>query len=398
MKFNFIKVVCLVLCFALTVCAVPFKANVYAAEPTLSELQDKYEATQKHLNDLKNQRADQQDIINGLNEVIRAKQEIIDQFNKKINAYSEQINSKQKEIDKLNNDIETDKETFKKRIRSLYMSNSKTDVQIVLGANSFSEYLVLSQVAKTSSKRDKALIDKIVDAVTAIDKEKADIQKLLDEQKNERSVYDKEKAELDKKVAEVNRLINSIDRDIAKDQADLDKISDDINKKTASGEVGGDLGSGGKFFLWPSARFTYVSAGFDSDDSVHRGNHKGIDIAGGGIMGTPIRAAAAGKVYLVSSGCPHNYGKNYSCSVGGVRCGGGYGNYVAIDHDKYNGKHYKTLYAHMKSVAVRNGQHVQRGQVIGYVGTTGWSTGPHIHFETIVNGKKVNPKNFSYDY
>lgn len=395
MKFNFVKVICLLLCFALTVCILPFNA---AAEPTLAELQQQYKDAQDHLNNLKNQKAEQQEIINGLNEVIRAKQEIIDQFNKKINAYSEQINGKQKEIDKLNNDIETDKETFKKRIRSLYMSNSKTDVQIVLGANSFSEYLVLSQVAKTSSKRDKALIDKIVDAVTAIDKEKADIQKLLDEQKNERSVYEKEKAELDKKVAEVNKLISSINRDIAKDQADLDKISDSIDKMTASGEVGGDLGSGGGFFLWPSARFTYVSAGFDSDDSVHRGNHKGIDIAGGGIMGTPIRAAAAGKVYLVSSGCTHNYGKNYSCSVGGVRCGGGYGNYVAIDHDKYNGNHYKTLYAHMKSVAVRNGQHVERGQIIGYVGTTGWSTGPHIHFETIVNGKKVNPKNFSYAY
>ncbi len=393
MKLNLVKIVCLVLCFVLTVCAIPFKPDVYAEEPTLAELQQQYQDAQKHLNDLKNQKAQQQDIINGLNAVIAAKQEIINQYNKKINAYSDQINDKQKEIDKLNNDIDEDKETFKKRIRSLYMSNSKTDVQIVLGANSFSEYLVLSQVAKSSSKRDKILIDKIVEAVTVIKEEQSGIQKLLDEQTEARSVYDKEKAELDKKVAEVNKLINSINRDIAKDEADLKKISDNIDKMTASGEVGGDLGASGKFFLWPSAKFTYISAGFDSDDSVHKGNHKGIDIAGGGIMGTPIRAAAAGKVYLVSSGCKHNYSKNYSCG-----CGGGYGNYVAIDHDKYNGNHYKTLYAHMSSVAVYNGQHVQRGQVIGYAGTTGWSTGPHIHFETIVNGKKVNPKNFSYAY
>lgn len=393
MKLTLIKTISLVLCFALTVCAIPFVSNVYAAEPTLAELQQQYKEAQDNLNKLKNQKAEQQEIIKGLNVVIAAKQEIIDQFNKKINAFSEQINEKQKEIDKLNDNIESDKEAFKKRIRSLYMSNSKTDVQIVLGANSFSEYLVLSQVAKTSSKRDKVLIDKIVETVSAIQEEQDGIQKLLDEQTEARSVYDKEKAELDKKVAEVNKLINSINRDIAKDEADLKKISDSIDKMTASGEVGGDLGSGGGFFLWPSAKYTYVSAGFDSDDSVHKGNHKGIDIAGSGIMGTPIRAAAAGKVYLVSSGCTHNYGKNYSCG-----CGGGYGNYVAIDHDKYNGNHYKTLYAHMKSVAVRNGQHVERGQIIGYVGTTGWSTGPHIHFETIVNGKKVNPKNFSYAY
>ena len=144
-------------------------------------------------------------------------------------------------------------------------------------------------------------------------------------------------------------------------------------------------------FLWPSASFYYVSAEFNSGDSVHKGNHKGIDIAGGGISGTPVRAAAAGTVYNACGYCTHNYGKNYSCG-----CGGGYGNFVAIDHGKYNGNYYKTLYGHMSKITVSVGQQVSRGQIIGYVGSTGWSTGPHIHFETIYNGTKVNPRRFSY--
>ena len=73
---------------------------------------------------------------------------------------------------------------------------------------------------------------------------------------------------------------------------------------------------------------------------------------------------------------------SYSCG-----CGGGYGNYIMIDH----GNGYSTLYAHLSSLAVSTGQTVRKGQVIGYVGTTGHSTGPHLHFETRYMGEKYDP-------
>ena len=112
-------------------------------------------------------------------------------------------------------------------------------------------------------------------------------------------------------------------------------------------------------------------------------------------------AAAAGVVTVGCSTCTHDYGKvSSSGSVYSCKCGS-YGNYIMIDHGKYNGYYYRTTYAHLKkgSVAVKTGQKVAQGQKIGAVGSTGNSTGWHLHFE-IRRGKTknslspVNPKNY----
>ena len=98
---------------------------------------------------------------------------------------------------------------------------------------------------------------------------------------------------------------------------------------------------------------------------LHGPGNRGIDI--GAPTGTPIYASASGTVLSTKTGC----------KVGYKRCGGGYGNLVIIAHDNNT----KTLYAHMSKVDTRSGSQVTRGEIIGYVGNTGRSTGPHIHFE-----------------
>ena len=98
---------------------------------------------------------------------------------------------------------------------------------------------------------------------------------------------------------------------------------------------------------------------------LHGPGNRGIDI--GAPTGTPIYASASGTVTIVKTGC----------KVGQRRCGGGYGNMAIVEHS--NGT--KTLYGHMSKLAVKMGEQVARGEAIGYVGNTGKSTGPHIHFE-----------------
>ena len=116
--------------------------------------------------------------------------------------------------------------------------------------------------------------------------------------------------------------------------------------------------------IWP------VSGPITSPFGMRWGSlHPGIDIGVG--MGTPIRAAASGRVISAS----------YA---------GGYGNLVVIDH----GNGLATAYAHQSSMAVSSGQQVSQGQVIGYVGSTGFSTGPHLHFEVRVNGSPVDPMGY----
>lgn len=125
-----------------------------------------------------------------------------------------------------------------------------------------------------------------------------------------------------------------------------------------------DLGTGN--FIWPALGSVSSPFGWRPGEF-----HTGIDIAAA--YGEPIRAADSGTVVQVSTSW------------------GGYGKQVVIDH---GGGRTLTRYAHMSAFAVQVGQEVKKGQVIGYVGNTGRSTGPHLHFEVIVNGKAVNPINY----
>jgi murein DD-endopeptidase MepM/ murein hydrolase activator NlpD len=271
------------------------------------------------------------------------------------------------------------------------MSGSNSNLQILLGAEDFSEYLVLSEMTKSVSAKDAKLINKIIAAIDEIEVEKAEIQKIADEQDAVKAELDAQKKNLNSQVAEVNALLKDINADINQAQKDYDKAGAEIDKLSSPQAGNSNLTTDPTKFLWPVPGYYRISAGWQSNDSVHKGTHKGIDISTGG-RSVEIVACDDGYVYIVKNSCTHNYGKNYSCG-----CGGGYGNYVAIDHGKgSDGKTYKTLYAHMKKAVVKNGQYVKRGQVIGYVGTTGWSTGYHLHLETIVNGTKVNPKKFQY--
>ena len=141
-------------------------------------------------------------------------------------------------------------------------------------------------------------------------------------------------------------------------------------------------GGSGKL-AWPVPGYYAISYGYGYRNAGSiTGFHKGIDISSWGIMGQNITAAAAGTVIRVENDCKHNYAKNGSCG-----CGGGYGRYCIIDH----GNGIWTLYGHATNISVLPNQHVEAGQVLGQVGTTGWSTGPHLHFEVRINGSAVNP-------
>ena len=136
----------------------------------------------------------------------------------------------------------------------------------------------------------------------------------------------------------------------------------------------------GSGYTWPVPGHTALSSVFGEDRGTY--GHGAIDISDGSIMGATVVAADSGTVVVSNNSCTHNWGKSGSCG-----CGGGYGNYVWIDHN--NGK--CTIYGHLTRAVVSQGSHVSKGQVIGYVGSTGWSSGPHLHFECRINGTKYDP-------
>lgn len=145
------------------------------------------------------------------------------------------------------------------------------------------------------------------------------------------------------------------------------------------------LWTSNKLYDWPVPGYTNITSYYGNRNGTM---HNGIDISSSGISGKPIIAAKAGKVIEVCTSCTHNYGKNYSCG-----CGGGYGNYVVIEHyDKT-----RTRYAHCSTVNVSLNQYVYNGQKVATVGSTGHSTGAHLHFEVYLNATtRTDPMAQSY--
>lgn len=135
-------------------------------------------------------------------------------------------------------------------------------------------------------------------------------------------------------------------------------------------------------FTWPVPGFYHISYGVGWRWGAY---HQGIDIYSPNIRGANICAAASGTVIRVNNNCIHDWGKNGSCG-----CGGGYGNYCIIDH----GNGYWTLYGHSQHMNVSVGQYVTQGQVLGIVGSTGYSTGDHLHFEIRLNGVALDPSKY----
>ena len=140
----------------------------------------------------------------------------------------------------------------------------------------------------------------------------------------------------------------------------------------AGGSSGGGSANASGSFLWPVASYVYVSSRFGLRVHPITGktkSHTGIDIASN--QGTAVYASDGGTVTLA--------GWN-----------GGYGNCIMIDH----GNGYVTLYGHLSSISVSVGQTVSQGATIGAVGSTGNSTGPHLHFEVLKNGTRIDPEQF----
>ena len=388
---------CIAVVLVFCAAAVPASGAMSSSQlrSKISDLEQQSKAKEAEIKKLKAQANQQQAVKAALEEKIALTQQQIDLCNREMAKINRVIAANKAEINAKNAEIESDKLAFKKRLRAIYMSNTGSNVQVLLGADDFSQFLELSQLTSSVSARDQYLIEKLVAAIDVLNQKQAENQKLLDEQVSIKNTVVAKQRELQAQNAEITSVINSINSDTAqlnKENADLEKQIKQYQSTLASLTTTGGTSYvyDGGAFLWPVSGFYTITAGFQSNDSVHRGHHNGIDIAGGGINGAPILAVADGVVSRANNSCTHNRPKSGSCG-----CGGGFGNYVQINHGTNSkGQTFMVTYGHMSRAVVSPGTIVKRGQVIGYVGSTGWSTGYHLHLGIAVSGAWVNPMSF----
>ncbi len=376
-------ILALVFCF-LAVNACP--TSTVSAKSELDSIKEQIAALQNQINANKAERNEKNQDKKAIEKDISNLQKKISLCNQFITAANNQIAEGEKEVAEKTNAIKDTKEAFKKRIRSLYASNTGSTIQILLGAESFSDFLTRTELTKCITKQDTQLVNELISSIEEINKKIEESNKLKAEQDAIRAELLKDKASLDSDIAAVNKVITQLNNGIASDERDLKNLNNYMNELLYGGDV--DIVFNGKF-IWPVPGYYGVSCEFDSHDPLHPTGHMGMDITTNKRYGPTIVAAASGTITKMSNDCRHNYGKYRSCG-----CGNGFGNHVRISHGRYNGQTFLTIYGHMTEVA--SGMHVNKyvttGQKIGTVGSTGFSTGPHLHFAVAVNKIYRDPR------
>lgn len=415
-----------ILSAVLVLCIACFGA-VFAVSAT-----EDIDSLESRLQELQQQDAEYQAILDSTKEDISEKEAYSDALVSKIGVLSEQLalnhnkcqeldNSivqLQADIDTANANIDSQIVTLKGRLRTIYKAGGASDIEVILGAKDFSDFLDKLELVKALSSYDERLINGIqteLEQITAnkkvLEENRAELEtvktELTSNQTELQALLDENQALLDTLYTESEMILHNMSstssamssvekqiqdyyeeqRKAAEEAAKQEQQNNNNSGSSSSGSSsGGSSGGGSSYsppasgYAWPCPGFYYLSSQWNEDRYTY--NHGAIDIAGGGIMGSSCVAADDGTVVYSYSSCIHNWGKRGSCG-----CGGGYGNYLLIDHG--NGK--STLYAHLSSLNVYAGDTVSKGQVIGYVGSTGESTGPHLHFECRYYGTKYNP-------
>ncbi len=391
LKRMFAFALCCVLAVGCALTAAPAEAKTASEiNSQISELEKQSKALEAEIKELKTKKAEQNSIKKKIEAQIANTQSQITLCNSKITKFNKEIAENEAKIAEKEKEKEDAVFLFKQRLRTIHMSNGSSTIQVLLGADSFSDYLTLAQLTKVVSAHDKKIVEDIITIVDEINVAQEEINAKVAEQNEAKATLAAKKSELDKQVSEVNSVIAEINADTSAAEKENKKTEADIKALEAElapyVNVTTSAVYDGSAFSWPVTGYYTISSYFGKRWGTW---HRGIDIAGSGIYNKPIIAVADGIVVKSYNSCSHNYPKQSSCG-----CGSGWGNHVMIDHGSYQGNNYKSLCGHMTKVAVSVGQSVKKGQVIGYVGTTGYSTGYHCHFEIYLNGTRVDPLNY----
>ncbi len=353
--------------------------------------------------------------INILNEKLSIINGYMTTMDMKIATERDQANALRAEIDE-------GVEQYKKRLRAMYIAGDIGYAEVVFGAGDFFDMLMRTELMQRVTASDAKRLDELCakkavydekmksieneknvydDQAAALEREKKSLAELYDSNGETRRALREHKKQLedDQRVFEneiysYEGILNDLllgtynsDVDEAKRletepeaKAMMESLQEGIAARQKAGQTIPDTECQ-YTFKWPVKDHYEISSGVGARWGSY---HTGLDIPGE--SGFPITAAEAGEVVRTNNSCTHNYGKYGSCG-----CGGGYGNFVIIDH----GNGFLTLYGHLTQTEVEVGDKVKEGQEIGLMGSTGYSTGTHLHYELRYQGYVTDPSVFT---
>ncbi len=367
-----------VLVSALPVRAAVTQSTVNALKDQLSGLTGKKKTAQKELNELRSQKASILAEIEKLDGAVEAAEQELEVQESLITELDELIAIKEIELaDSEAKEIEQ-YEKLRSRVRFMYENGSMSYMAILLSSDDFSDFLTRYEIVSQISKYDKKLFEELKALKELIAEQKASLEEDRAVEIEVRAAMEENKAALQTTYNERSAQMKKIEAaegeakaHYLEIEAEEDKLSKEIkNAINALAKANASATYVGGNMMWPlPAANNVVTSKYGMRTHPVTGVYKlhtGVD----------LRASKGTKIYAANSGTVTTAGYNTA-----------YGYYVVINH----GGGVATLYAHMSKMAVSKGQKVTQGTIIGYVGSTGYSTGPHLHFEVIKNGDYTNP-------
>ena len=352
------------------------KEDAAALKKQRAELQKQLKAIQAD----KSKALDQKAL---LEQQINATQAEINNIAAQITQYDQLIAQKETELAATEEKERAQYELFCSRVREMEKQDEVSYWAVLFRASSFTDLLGRLDAINEIMKYDQGVIDDLKALQAEIEEKKATLESSKAETEAAKAELVSKENELNTQRSQANAVIQQLSAneneteaalaDLEAEQdalwAEAQRLSDQLVAQQAANGQSTESNPGG--YIWPvnSRYITSTVGGRASPGGIGSTNHKGTDIGRVGYTSS-IYAAKSGTVIV----------SQYSSS---------YGNYVVISHGSGN----TTLYAHMSSRKVSVGQYVNQGDVIGITGSTGNSTGPHLHFEVTENGVRVNPLN-----
>ncbi len=320
--------------------------------------------------------------------------------NEEIRLYDEMISDKEKELFEAQALEQQQLERYRARVRAMEENGSLNILALILKSNNLGEMLTAIDDIGEIMKSDRDLEDAYIRARENTEAVKAEYLDYRAEINAKQDGLREEQKKLEDEIDEASQLLLEIQENIDEHQAEYEEIvaeedateaalarlvaeleaeraaaeaarrAEEAARRAEEAGRSGTVGTG--VFTFPVASYVYISSRFGERVHPITGelkHHNGIDIASN--MGTTVYAADSGTVVL-------------------AEWYGGYGNCIMIDH----GNGYKTLYGHLSYIGVSEGQSVSKGDTIGQVGSTGNSTGPHLHFEVYKGSSRIDPEQF----
>lgn len=374
MKRRMKRIAGVLLAFALCV-----GTTMHAGAVTIDEAEKKADELEEKKEDAESEK---EELVTKLNDIIAD----MNETQEKLTDKEAEIQAAEDELVQARVNENNQYESMKMRIKFMYEGGNTQFLEVLLESESIGDLLNKAEYVSQLSAYDRDMLTEFQNTVKEVEEKEAALQKeyeelnelqdqLADQQDEVQSLIDSKEAQIEEIQKQISDNAETLER-LKKEAEEAKRLREEQARaaqaaagSSYSAATSGNVVSGNGYFTHPCPGMTYQSSYFGEIREFETGGHKGNDYAAP--VGTPTYAAAAGTVIIAG----------WSNSAG---------NWVVINH----GNGLVTKYMHHSSLCVSAGQHVEKGQQIGYVGSTGQSTGPHLHFQVELNGVAVSPDSY----